>query len=241
MNPHEWFVQHRMAFAVRILAPEEERKFAEHLPGCADCREEIARVERELAWLPMAVAPVAPRPGLRRELVEAVLGNARGARQWMVPLAAAAALVLMVGVWGWGRERTTSLTREVANLKQQLAAVEDTLSIMRSASRILQATIQVDGHQGGLMIFADDRTHRWNVVVHGLPPAAPGQVYQFWFICEDGMVRSAEVHVDGNTPALMTLGMPSVGGAVMGAALTLEPAADSSAGPHGKELVHLML
>lgn len=241
MNPHEWFVEHRTAFAVRGLAPEEEEKFLEHLPGCAECREEVARLNREFAWLPMAVAPVPPRPGLRRELVEAVLGNRRRSVRSIARPAAAAAAVLVVGVWSWGRQHSATLTREITMLRRQLTAVEDTLSVMRRASRVLQAKIEMDGHEGGLTIFTDDRTHRWNVVVNGLPPAGPGEIYQFWFITEDGMVRGVKVHVDGATSALMTLGMPAGAGAVTGACLTLESAADSTGQPKGKELAKLML
>jgi hypothetical protein len=99
----------------------------------------------------------------------------------------------------------------------------------------------MDGHQGGLMIFADVRTHRWNVVVHGLPPAAPGEVYQFWFICANGMVRSVEVHPSEAVPAFVTLGMPSMGGEVKGAALSVEQQGEQSPEPKGKMLVHLIL
>jgi len=77
--------------------------------------------------------------------------------------------------------------------------------------------------------------------VHGLPPARPGEVYQFWFITETGMVKSVEVHVDQGTPAFMTLPMPKQGGTVMGAALTMEPAGSVSPAPEGRELAHLML
>ena len=240
MNPHEWFIEHRTALVIRILDREEERSFAEHLSGCTECREEIARIERELAWLPMAVSPMAPRPGLHRKLIEGVLGGPRR-RRWLTPLVAAASLALTVGVWQWGRGREDALEGELARIRQELGQVRDTLSIMRSAGRILQADIHMDGHQGGLMIFADRRTHRWNVVVHGLPPAHPGEVYQFWFICENGMVRGVEVHLDENTPAFMTLPMPAEGGEVKGASLTVEPMAEKSPEPKGKELAHLML
>jgi hypothetical protein len=35
--------------------------------------------------------------------------------------------------------------------------------------------------------------------------------------------------------------MPKIGGTVLGAALTVEPDADTAAGPRGKTLAHLML
>ena len=92
-----------------------------------------------------------------------------------------------------------------------------------------------------MLIFADNVSHRWNVVVHGLPPAPPGEIYQFWFICSDGMVRGATVTSDPNRPVFITLGMPKGGRAVMGAALTMERTTDRAPEPKGKELAHLML
>lgn len=99
----------------------------------------------------------------------------------------------------------------------------------------------MDGEEGGLLIFADDVSHRWNVVVHGLPPAPAGEKYQFWFICSDGMVRGATVASAGGRPAFLTLGMPREGGTVMGAALTLEPKSNVSRESRGKALAKLML
>jgi hypothetical protein len=106
---------------------------------------------------------------------------------------------------------------------------------------VLQAQVEMEGERGGLVIFADDVSHRWNVVVHGLPPAPPGGRYQFWFICADGMVRGAEVRMDRGGSMMFTTGMPETGGKVMGAALTVEPMDNGDGPPRGKALAHLML
>jgi hypothetical protein len=111
---------------------------------------------------------------------------------------------------------------------------------MRGAGRVLQASIEMDGREGGILIFDDSVTHRWNVVVHGLPPAPEGKVYRFWFICEEKMVRGAEVEA-GGSPALFTLPMPPDGGKVMGAALTVESVATPPMEPRGRTLAELML
>ena len=243
MNPHDWFVDNRTAFATRALDPADERTFREHLAGCETCRNEVARIERDLTWLPMGVNPVPPRPGLTRELVDAALGGRR-AFGWLLPvLAAAAALALVVAAAAWsrGRERAARLEVAASTLEQRLAAVEDTLSIIRGAAKVAHVSIRMDGRDCGLIIFADERTHRWNVVVHGLPPAHPGEVYQFWFITETGMVRGVQLHPDLGGPLLLTLPMPPGGGVVRGAALTMEAMTDSTTAPKGVELAHLIL
>jgi anti-sigma-K factor RskA len=244
MSAHDWFVEHRTSFVVRSLEAEEESTFRAHLEGCEDCREAIHQIEQELAWLPLGTTPVTPRPELKRRLVESALGI-RPRRSFAPLLAAAASLVLAVSAWTWATSRVRSAERTTeearANLSHQLEMARDTLEIMRTASLVRHASIRMGAQEGGMVIFADERTHRWNVVVYGLPAPQPGQMCQFWFITETGMVRGVEVKTGERTPAFLTLPMPPSGGQVMGAALTLEPMGSSSAAPEGKELAHLML
>ncbi len=245
MTAHDWFVEHRVAFVVRSLEADEERIFREHLPGCAACRQETERLERELAWLPMGADPVPARPGLTRLLVERALGRRRGQPRWLVPAALAASILLAVGAWTWALRREgqgeVRVRARVAALEQALAAARDTLAVIRNATRVAQAAIAAGEQKGQMIIFADERARRWNVVVHGLPTPQPGKVCQFWFITDRGLVRGAELEVVESGTALLTLGIPAGGGRVKGAALTIEPAGSSSQEPQGPELVHLML
>jgi len=241
MTAHDWFTEHSAEFAARTLDPADEATFQAHLERCEECRREVERIDRELAWLPLGAPPVTPRPGLRRRIAEYALGTPTPRwTRWAIPIGAAAGLLLAAAGWYAGDRRAASLAGEVALSRHRLAAIEDTLSVMRQAARVLQARIDMDGKQGGLVIFADAKTHRWNVVMHGLPPAPNGR-YQFWFICADGMVRGAEVQGDLSRPVMFTTGMPSRGGKVLGAALTLEPMDAKDGPPRGKQLAHLML
>jgi anti-sigma-K factor RskA len=241
-QPHEWFVENREAFVARHLEADEERAFRDHLARCAECRDAIAAIERELSWLSMGVAPVPPRPGLVRALTRGVLREeAPRWRRW-APLATAALLTLAALGWGVSsnRQRRGAEAR-LHRAADELAAARDTLSVLRNAARVLHASVSMGEHQGALIIFADPVSHRWKVVLSGLPPAPPGERYQFWFICDDGMVRGAEIKPAGTSPGILTLGMPSEGGAVLGASLTMEPMDATTGPPRGKELAHLML
>jgi anti-sigma-K factor RskA len=240
VTAHDWYVENRAAYVARALERREERLFADHLRRCEECTREVERLEREVGWLPMAVPPAAPRPGLTRELADGVLRRVPRWRWIAAPLAAAAALVLATGLGLQERARRSELEVLLADRERRLGAVLDTLSVMRDAQRVIQREIAMDGHRGGLLIFLDQTSHRWNVVMHGLPAAPPGSVYQFWFITDSGMVRSVELFCDDRRPAFATVGMPKTPAAIMGAALTVEPAARRSDEPSGRELAHVM-
>jgi hypothetical protein len=239
MTAHDWYVENRSAFVARSLERGEERTFIDHLVRCEECTREVARLERDLAWLPMGMSPVAPAPGLSRRLASRILDRPSPWRRALPYGLAAAMALLAVGVGERGRAERSRLEAQLAARGQRVAALQDTLSIVQRAQQILQAKISMNGHSGGLVIFQEPISHRWYVVVHGLPPAPSGNVYQFWFITTSGMVRSVEVRGDPDRPAVMTLGMPPVAAPVMGAALTVEPAVNRSTEPRGPILAHL--
>lgn len=248
MKAHDWFIEHRLDHVARALAPEDEALFRDHLARCAECTTAVREAERELQWLAMGTAPVAPRPGFTRRVVEEIAGPRPAAwRRWGWPVAlAASAAAVFLGASNAARGRELATLRAsqdstVASYRDTMMAVLDTLSVLRQANRVLQASITMDGHQGGMTIFADETTHRWNVVVHGLPSAPSGEQYTFWFITGDGMVRGAELHMDGDRPWIATLGMPEGEPIIRGAALTVEPMDGDRKVPRGKELAHLML
>jgi anti-sigma-K factor RskA len=245
MNPHDWFAEHAVEYATRTLDAEETRAFEAHLGQCDACRREVAEIERDLGWLPMGLPPAAPSPRFRERVVADVLAKRRRVRRvsWELPAALAASLLLALGGWYLGGARAGALARELESQRAAVAALQDTLSIMRQAGRILQATFEDGRTSGGVLIFADEVTHRWNVVIHGLPPAPRGYQYQFWFICDDGMVRGTEVAAETSRPTMFTTGMPQPESCpqVKGAALTEEPVADGQGPPRGKPLAHLML
>ena len=233
MKAHDWFVEHRTEYATRALDRDDERLYRDHLVRCEECRVAVGELERDLALLPLAVTPVAPRPGFTQRVLWDVTGRARSSRRRLMPAIAAAGVALAAGTWLVEDARLRGLERE-------LAAARDTLGLLRRANRIMQATIEMQGHTGGIVVFADDVTHRWRVTVHGLPAPAGGQRYVFWFITGDGMVRGPEVPVDLGRPATMTLEMPPGARLVKGCALTMEPASGDSI-PKGPELAHLEL
>jgi hypothetical protein len=248
MKAHDWFIEHREDFVARALEPADEALFREHLERCADCTAAVGAIAGDLRWLPMAVTPVAPRPGFSRRVVDEVVGPRASAWQrWSAPLATAAAMAAIVfggvAVRQQGQLADLRAQRDsiILSLGGQLAAAQDTLSVLRSADRILTASIEMEGRRGGLLIFADETTHRWKVVLHGIPAAKAGERYTFWFITGDGMVHGAYVQCDERTPGIVTLEMPPGATLIKGGSLTVEPMDGDPQVPRGRELAHLEL
>jgi len=240
MKAHDWFIEHRTDYAARALESDDEGLFRDHLARCAECRAAIAELERDLAWLPMGVAPVPVRPWFTRSVVERIL-QSRWRRRWVWPAVAAAAVVVAVGIWQRDQTRIAALVQELGARDAQLAATRDTLVAALGTDRVLQTSIELNGKRGGMLILADEATHRWKVVVHGIPAAREGERYTFWFITADGMVRGAEVICDELRPAVLMLDMPPGARFVKGGSLTIEPKTGDLSVPRGRELAHLEL
>jgi len=223
MTAHDWYIENRIAFATRTLDAKEEALFAGHLGRCAECQQAVADLERELAWLPTGVTPVAPRPGLTRQVAQGVLEQR--SRWWRWTAVFAAAAVLLFGLRGWAdaRSRISRLSGALATSQGQLSAIKDSLSAIVGAERVFQETVKREGFEGGFLIFYDHDTERWNVVVHDLPPAGVGEVYQLWFITNRGLRPGPELRVDGTRPTFLTLPAPDSSSSVVGALLSVGP------------------
>lgn len=226
MTAHDWYLENRVAFATRTLGAKEESLFTNHLSRCEECRVAVAELERELAWLPMGATPVTPRPGLTHDLIEGVLQPRRTHWwQWIASLATAASVVLALHVWTRARHEIGGLKRALEARQGRLTAIEDSLSAILGAERVLQETIAGPGYRGGVLIFYDQDTQRWNVVVHDLPPARAGEAYQLWFVSRRGLLPGPELQVNGGSrPTFLTLPAPGPSSDVVGAALTVGPA-----------------
>jgi len=182
-------------------------------------------------------------------VARALASRRRGA--W---LGAAAVLAFLVGGGGafWAYRAIGALTAERDRLAAQVEALHDTVAtfIHGPATRVIQIPVSTGGRVGAVTIFADSLRHRWLVRCDGLAPNAPDQAYQLWFITRDGMKSAALMPMDTDQPMVMALDMPRAGAGagagagvvegVMGAALTIEPRAGSTA-PRGPMVFHLLL
>jgi anti-sigma-K factor RskA len=193
-------------------------------------------------WLGMAARPRTPRPELKARVLARAFASRR--RLWRLAAAAGLALAVVGGGGGgayWSYRTVTGLRAERERLAATIAALQDSLALVRSVdAKVVWIPVTTGGRVGGVTIFADTARHRWLVRCDGLAPNAPDQAYQLWFITDQGMKSAALMPMDHEQPMVMALEMPQGGGRVMGAAMTIEPRV-GSAQPNGPMVFHRML
>ena len=148
-DPHERYEELAAGHALGALEPEDEQAFLSHLPACARCERDLAAHQATLAHLAYAPDAAEPPDSLLEGIRAGVLASGRGSRlsgpvvvpleqarsrrrgagparraRMMTAVAAAAALVIGLGVWNvtlqsdrdrqdaWG-DRMTAAVREL--------------------------------------------------------------------------------------------------------------------------------
>jgi hypothetical protein len=243
MTPHDWYTENLVAFVTKTLDAKEQQTFVDHVARCEDCRGAVAQLERDIAWLPMGMSPLAPRPGLTHVVLERVLRPHRIPwAQWIAAMAAAASLVFALQVWRLARHEIGGLRSALDARQGRLNAIQDTLSAVLGAERVLQETIKRPGYKGGVLIFYDQDTQRWNVVLHDLPPARRGETYQLWFLSgARRLLPGPRLDANGLRPTFFAMPAPGPSSDVIGAVLTVGPVSPTAGGspPPGVELARL--
>ncbi|MGH3055625.1 MAG: anti-sigma factor domain-containing protein, partial [Gaiellaceae bacterium] len=159
--------------ALGTLDPEERRDIEQHVAGCTDCQQQLASW-REVVGLVALDAQDAMPPDLKPQLLQRVgPSNPRAKvialRRWVaLPLAAAAALLLGLGIIQYTRVRTqlseqlqlaanlrTELGTSQSNLQrltQELAAHEKDLTSLRAALAAAQESLAIVQDPGLRMV-----------------------------------------------------------------------------------------
>ena len=200
------------AYALGALDGEDLRAFETHLATCPVCQAELARDRATVAQLGLAAEPAAPSPDLRAHLLAALHeddapgadGRSTAVRPAPTPpreparlaawpaarayaVAAVVLLALGLGLLGWN----LMLQGQV----RQLRAERDQAVAARDQARAALATYTLSapaGHTGSGQLLYLPQHQQAILVVSGLPPLQPGQVYQVWLI-QGGQPRGAGI------------------------------------------------
>ncbi len=152
-------------FVLGALEPSDARAFADHMAGCAVCRDEVAALTPVVDALPSSAPRYEVSGALRRRVMQQVRAEPRAStarprrqRWWSLRSAPAARRPAVVGALG---------------LALALVAIATAvLGTGGSRTRVIQASVgraelRIAGNHGEL-------------VVDRLEPAPPGRVYELW-------------------------------------------------------------
>lgn len=205
-DSHERFAELAAGHALHALEPADEQAFLAHVGSCSDCQRSIAEHTDTLGHLAYAAAP-ADLPagileGIRREIGETAVpapaapaapirhDEVRARRrmrptngQGWVGVAAAAAMVLSLGVWNVSLHRDKSESDVRAG---RLAAAVSALA--RGAKQRVELT-DAKGHPVAIaVVHANDTV---SLVVDGLAPNdRRTSTYVLWQTGSYGVVRA---------------------------------------------------
>jgi anti-sigma factor RsiW len=180
MNSQETLHDLVAAYALDALDPVERERFEAHLDDCAQCRRDLAVLQRGADALAWAAEGPEPPPELRERILEQIRGEAqviplRPRRRWVAPAlgaAAAVAATVAVGLGLWGASLSSDLDRE----RDLSAAQAEALEVVADPDA---QVVQLQGAEGSLIVGQNGRAA---LVVCGLEPAPSGQTYEAWTI-----------------------------------------------------------
>lgn len=235
MSDHEELESNLGAWVLGALEREEADEVQAHVEGCASCRETVARLQRAVGAMPLAVEEVAPPARLRERVLAAAAassgstvappsrvrkkvttparGNPFAPLFNRLPVYAAAAAVIVALVAG--------------------VAVGD-LAGRQATPPSQVARFTLGGHQslaGATATVIDLKTDGLALVdFSGLPALGQGRVYEVWLITSGGRADPAGVFVpDSNGSKVVLVNRALQGYAQM--AITDEAGPDGTQAP----------
>ena len=209
------------AYAVDALDDRERDLFEQHLAQCAACQAEVAGLREVAAMLPETTY-VAPPPALRDRVLADItkvrplpplsvdIQSARRRRRFPVGLAAAAAVMAILGVGAvvtqpWEDDNTS---------QQQLTAAERVLQAP-DAERV---SLQLDGAEATVVRSRSEG--RAVIVTNDMPAPPDGKVYELWLQQPEGNMVPAGLMPAGSDNTFLLEGDASE---AIGAGITVEP------------------
>jgi hypothetical protein len=176
------------AYALGALDEPERRGVARHLAGCAECRAAVEQYETALARLPAALAaasPSAPDPAVLRRVLAVAARPPLWPRVAALAVAAAAFVLIAVGVWNLSLTQTIAHERDVyRRLAGQQEIVFEVVDSPRSTKTSLKAPVSGSTAYGKVYVRSD---LPFVVAMAGnLPPVPGGQSYYLWLTLDTG-------------------------------------------------------
>lgn len=197
LDDHARFEELAAGHALHALEPEDEQLFLAHLAGCARCERDLDEHAAALAHLAYAPDAAEPPPSLLEGIRAGVLASGRGASFPSVEpapvsldarrerraasrasrgaawtgIAAAAALVVGLGVWNVGLQQDRDAQAEFST------RMAKAVGQLRDEST---ETVPLRGEAGEVVAVALVRGDEMSLVLDGLPVNEAGTSYVLW-------------------------------------------------------------
>jgi anti-sigma-K factor RskA len=204
------------AYALDALDAHEREDYEAHLAQCESCRAELAGLSGAAAALAYASPAPAPPPELRARILDAAAAERQNVTplparsRWVLRATVAAAAVAACAAVGFG-VWAVSLSRSLDSARSAHAADERAMQIYLDphASRS-----SLRGQDGAVAV---DQTGQAVLLVHKLPAAPSGKVYEAWVIPPGSKPIRAGVFDGGSPMTMVRLGTMVPSGSVVAA------------------------
>jgi anti-sigma-K factor RskA len=236
------------AYVLGALEPAERRDFEAHVEGCPTCAEEIRSLRQVADGLAHAVPQRTPPGALRARVLGSIVPSAAAApadvrrpgrsAAWL-PLAAALAAALGLGVYAWQLQlrvralesRLDVAERRASAAERDVADARRTAGEAQSAMAVLAAPDLVRVELSGQAPAANARARAlWSrnrgmvFTAANLPRAPEGRVYQVWVVTAAGPISAGLMTPDTAGRAEAFFNTPPDIPQPTAIAVTLEPA-----------------
>ena len=207
---HEPYAELAAGYALDALEPEERERFRTHVAGCPECQAALASYAETLVALsrelPRVTAPPEVKTALLRRIATAPpvihpdrsRSRRRGPALWVASLAAAAALLLYLGLQvGALRRQLAGLAEEAATLRAETARQRGLLALLGAPGTqavALEGRSPSPAARGRIWWNGDRRAGFF--LASGLPALPAGMTYQLWVISEGRPTSAGTFAVD---------------------------------------------
>jgi anti-sigma-K factor RskA len=195
MTGHEQFAEDLALYALGTLEGEAVNSVERHLEECAACRQELARVEGDMALLALTTSGPAPPQRARQRLLKALGREPRSLRtvfmrrRWWTLAPVFASLVLAVfAILLWRenarqRDRMEALRADAAHNQASFEEAKHLLALLTdpSAMHVTLVAAQSKPQPAGKAIYMPGNG-ALVFMASNLAPLAPAKTYELWLV-----------------------------------------------------------
>lgn len=243
MTGHEQFAEDLTLYALGSLQGDAVGVVERHLEECAACRQELARLESDVALLALATAGPSPPQRARQRLLKAIGREPRSLRtvltrrRWWTLAPLFASLVLAVfGILLWRenvrqRDRIEALRADAASNQATFEEAKHLLALLTdpSAMHVTLVAAEAKPQPAGKAIYMPGNG-ALVFMASNLAPLAPAKTYELWLMPMHGAkpVPAATFKPDPHGNAMVMMPPMTAGIEARTFAVTIEPEGGSA-------------